>query len=113
MISRRTVSRFIWDFQVVIDVLVARFREVLHKAVQEGLRDGVDEIQKNGALQLQQGWMHIHGMCHSYSRIYFLLILCFEDERNIPPLGRIGDPDDILATVLVEDGKVSTQGQVF
>lgn len=30
----------------------------------------------------------------------------FEDDRNIPPLGRIGDPDDILATVLVEDGKV-------
>jgi hypothetical protein len=29
------------------------------------------------------------------------------DERNIPALGRIGDPDDILASVMVEDGKVS------
>jgi hypothetical protein len=28
------------------------------------------------------------------------------DDRNIPALGRIGDPDDILASVLVEDGKV-------
>ncbi|PFH53424.1 hypothetical protein AMATHDRAFT_1090 [Amanita thiersii Skay4041] len=27
-------------------------------------------------------------------------------ERNIPPLGRIGDPDDIIATVLVDDGKI-------
>ncbi len=30
----------------------------------------------------------------------------YEDERNIPPLGRIGDPDDIVASVLVENGKV-------
>jgi hypothetical protein len=30
------------------------------------------------------------------------------DERNIPPLNRIGDPDDILASVRVENGKVDT-----
>ena len=28
------------------------------------------------------------------------------DERNVPPLNRIGDPDDILASVRVENGKV-------
>ncbi|KAI9445614.1 hypothetical protein F5148DRAFT_1254843 [Russula earlei] len=28
------------------------------------------------------------------------------DERNIPPLNRIGDPDNILASVCVEDGKI-------
>ncbi|RDB23363.1 hypothetical protein Hypma_009472 [Hypsizygus marmoreus] len=65
-----------------------KFREILHQAIQDGLRDAVDEIQINGALQLQQGWMHIH------------------DDRNIPPLGRIGDPDDILATVLVQDSQI-------
>ncbi|KAK0205105.1 hypothetical protein DFS33DRAFT_733203 [Desarmillaria ectypa] len=65
-----------------------KFREVLHQAIQDGLRDGIDEVQQNGATQLQNGWMHIH------------------DERNIPPLGRIGDPDDILASVLVENGKI-------
>ena len=27
------------------------------------------------------------------------------DERNVPPLNRIGDPDDILASVRVENGK--------
>jgi hypothetical protein len=30
------------------------------------------------------------------------------DERNIPPLNRIGDPDDILASVRVENGKVGS-----
>jgi hypothetical protein len=30
----------------------------------------------------------------------------YTDERNIPPLNRIGDPDDILASVRVENGKV-------
>ncbi|KAI0795747.1 hypothetical protein C8Q75DRAFT_712104 [Abortiporus biennis] len=64
------------------------FTDVLHKAVQSALRDGIDEIQKNGAIQTQQGWMHIH------------------DERNVPALGRIGDPDDILASVRVEEGKI-------
>lgn len=28
------------------------------------------------------------------------------DARNVPALGRIGDPDDIIGTVLVEEGKV-------
>jgi len=30
------------------------------------------------------------------------------DERNIPPLGRVGDPDDIIASVRVQDGKFLT-----
>ncbi|KAL1760779.1 hypothetical protein FB107DRAFT_202479 [Schizophyllum commune] len=64
------------------------FRNLLHRAIREGLEQDVDEVQRNGALQLQAGWMHIH------------------DERNIPALGRIGDPDDIIASVLVEDGKI-------
>ncbi|KAH7904705.1 hypothetical protein BJ138DRAFT_1166100 [Hygrophoropsis aurantiaca] len=65
-----------------------KFRKVLHDAIQTGLREEVDDVQKNGAIQLQQGWMHIH------------------DCRNVPALGRIGDPDDILASVLVEEGKL-------
>lgn len=40
---------------------VERFREVLHGAVQSALRDGADEVQKNGAIQTREGWMHIHG----------------------------------------------------
>ncbi|KAG6826402.1 hypothetical protein H0H92_015967 [Tricholoma furcatifolium] len=65
-----------------------KFRDVLHEAIKDGLENRVDEIHTNGALQLQEGWMHIH------------------DDRNIPPLGRIGDPDDIIASVLVQDSKI-------
>ena len=36
--------------------------EVLHAALQDGLTESVDEIQTNGAIQLQNGWMHVHGM---------------------------------------------------
>ncbi|KAG9313809.1 hypothetical protein JVU11DRAFT_6170 [Chiua virens] len=45
-------------------------------------------VWTNSAIQIQQGWMHIH------------------DYRNVPALGRIGDPDDIIASVLVEDSKI-------
>lgn len=41
--------------------VIAAFVEVLHEAVRSGLVDGVDDIQKNAAIQFQEGWMHIHG----------------------------------------------------
>ena len=34
-------------------------------------------------------------------------ISCTEDDRNLPPLNRIGDPDDMFASVRVQGGKVS------
>ncbi|KAJ7481540.1 hypothetical protein FB451DRAFT_1236331 [Mycena latifolia] len=68
-----------------------KFRVLLHEALQDGLREGVDDIQINGAIQLGDGWMHIH------------------DDRNIPALGRIGDPDDIMASVLVQGGKIKAE----
>ena len=89
--------------------LIAGFREILHKAISEGLEEEVDEIQMNGARQLQEGWMHIHGasLC-PITPAYFRCFLAYTlpDERNIPPLGRVGDPDDIIASVRVQDGKV-------
>ncbi|KAI0827361.1 hypothetical protein BC628DRAFT_1318519 [Trametes gibbosa] len=65
-----------------------QFRVLLHRAIQGALTDGADEVQANGAIQLGEGWMHIH------------------DGRNVPALGRIGDPDDIIASVRVEHGKI-------
>ncbi|KAI6124095.1 hypothetical protein EV401DRAFT_1943812 [Pisolithus croceorrhizus] len=78
------------DIEAVLDDFVenSNFRSLMQEAIREGLREGVDEVWMNGALQLQHGWMHIH------------------DSRNIPPLGRIGDPDDIIGSVLVEDSKI-------
>ncbi|KAI0037085.1 hypothetical protein K488DRAFT_35732, partial [Vararia minispora EC-137] len=64
------------------------FRDLLHEAIAEGLAEDVDDIQRNGAIQLGEGWMHIN------------------DARNAPPLGRIGDPDDIIGSVRVEEGKI-------
>ncbi|KAI0290751.1 hypothetical protein B0F90DRAFT_1783501 [Multifurca ochricompacta] len=66
----------------------SRFLPLLHEAISQGLAEAVDDIQAAGALQLGEGWMHVH------------------DDRNVPPLNRIGDPDDILASVRVEGGKI-------
>jgi hypothetical protein len=41
--------------------MLARFLPLLHKAMSEGLAEAVDDIQTAGALQLGDGWMHIHG----------------------------------------------------
>ena len=62
MISGKIVSQLqiSWDTHQWC-LLVAGFREILHKAIREGLEEGVDEVQANGARQLQEGWMHIHG----------------------------------------------------
>lgn len=48
---------------------IARFIDVLHSAIKEGLKEGVDEIQKATAMQTMEGWMHIHGT----SCFFFLL----------------------------------------
>ncbi|KAH7882954.1 hypothetical protein F5I97DRAFT_2066612 [Phlebopus sp. FC_14] len=84
-----------------------RFRCLLHKAIKEALHEGADDVWKNGALQLQRGWMHIHGLFGLPS----ITCSCTYtpssiDNRNVPALGRIGDPDDIIASVLVEDSKI-------
>lgn len=66
----------------------AKFIDLMHETVQAALVDGVDDVIQAEALQRGSGWLHIH------------------DERNVPALGRIGDPDDILGSVRVEDGKI-------
>ncbi|KIO30138.1 hypothetical protein M407DRAFT_242329 [Tulasnella calospora MUT 4182] len=65
------------------------FRELLHEAIADALtRPGFDEAIEADALQRGEGWLHI------------------TDNRNVPALNRIGDPDDIVGTVMVQDGKV-------
>jgi len=44
--------------------------------------------------------MHVHDAIRCRHRSYSVYILI--DERNIPPLGRPGDPDDIIASVRVK-----------
>ena len=54
--------------------------------------------------------MHIHGGKPLFVRsVKFYMPHCVPrvlDQRNIPALGRIGDPDDIIASVLVENSMV-------
>jgi hypothetical protein len=64
MISEKIVgtSHLLYLHSCLISVVfLAKFRSVLHKAIQDGLTEEVDDILINGALQLQEGWMHIHG----------------------------------------------------
>lgn len=55
---------------------LAAFRPLLHEAISSGLADGVDDIQINGALQTQFGWMHINGMCTNLPVSMFGAISC-------------------------------------
>jgi hypothetical protein len=92
--------------------LQGAFRDILQKSVKDGLSKNVDDIQRNGAMQIQGGWMHIHGAFATPSCPH-VAINTFTDSRNLPPLGRIGNPDDIIGTVLVEDSKVKIKHQTF
>ncbi|PPQ89226.1 hypothetical protein CVT25_001305 [Psilocybe cyanescens] len=65
-----------------------KFLVFLHDTIKSALERRQDEIWRDAAIGLGSGWMHIG------------------DQRNIPALGRVGDPDDILATVLVQDGQI-------
>lgn len=49
------------DPQTAGGILTVRFLPLLHEAISEGLAEAVDDIQVAGALQLGDGWMHIHG----------------------------------------------------
>lgn len=81
------------------------FVDLLHDTVKAALIEGVDQELINDATQRQEGWLHVHGE---------FISRCFDsrqlnssaDLRNFPEMGRVGDPDDILGSVLVQEGKV-------
>ena len=64
------------------------FVDLLHDTVKAALVEGVDKELTNDATQRQEGWLHVH------------------DLRNFPEQGRVGDPDDIVGSVLVQEGKI-------
>ncbi|KAF8579075.1 hypothetical protein K439DRAFT_1654640 [Ramaria rubella] len=69
----------------------SKFLDVLHQVVHMAIEDGIDERLKNEALQLGEGWMHIN------------------DDRNLPVMGRISTPDDIIASVRVQGAEIISQ----
>lgn len=52
----------------------------MQDTIQQGLREGVDKVWMNNALQLQNGWMHINGPRYaSISSPFRFLIQCNTD----------------------------------
>ncbi|GAA98476.1 uncharacterized protein L969DRAFT_95286 [Mixia osmundae IAM 14324] len=62
------------------------FINVVHAIVSGAIYE--DEVMKVRAEMAAEGWLHLL------------------DERNPPPLNRAGEPDDIIATTLVQQGKL-------
>ncbi|KDQ07669.1 hypothetical protein BOTBODRAFT_596818 [Botryobasidium botryosum FD-172 SS1] len=68
-----------------------KFLDLLHDSLERALKEGADEAITAEATQRNEGWMHIN------------------DARNIPAPERVGDADDIIASVRVEKGKVLSE----
>ncbi|KAB5593379.1 hypothetical protein CTheo_3211 [Ceratobasidium theobromae] len=64
------------------------FIDLLQNTIKSALIEGADEELAKDATRRQEGWIHV------------------QDWRNFPELGRVGSPDDILGSVLVQNGKV-------
>ncbi|WRT64741.1 uncharacterized protein IL334_001675 [Kwoniella shivajii] len=66
-----------------------KFLTILHEAIQSGLEnDKADSVKFEAETRPTDGWIHI------------------TDERAIPPAGRIGETEDLIGSVYVQDGKV-------
>ncbi|WVW78396.1 hypothetical protein I302_100350 [Kwoniella bestiolae CBS 10118] len=66
-----------------------RFLDTLHEAIQSGLEAGkADSVMYEAETRPTDGWIHI------------------TDERAIPPAGRIGETEDLIGSVYVQDGKI-------
>ncbi|GMK53883.1 hypothetical protein CspeluHIS016_0104690 [Cutaneotrichosporon spelunceum] len=65
------------------------FRVVLHAAIKDGLAKGVDErLGYEAEMRPGDGYMTL------------------TDERAVPPQGRIGETEDLIGSVFVQDGKI-------
>ncbi|ODN79649.1 hypothetical protein, variant [Cryptococcus amylolentus CBS 6039] len=66
-----------------------KFEKVLEDAVKDGLAKGkATTVEFEAETRPTDGWIHI------------------TDERAIPPMGRIGETEDIIGSVYVQEGKI-------
>jgi hypothetical protein len=74
------------------DCAVADSRSIVHESVKSGLEKGVaDTVDFEASARPGDGYIHI------------------TDERAIPPAGRIGETEDLIGSVFVQDGKVRSR----
>ncbi|WWC67980.1 uncharacterized protein I206_101899 [Kwoniella pini CBS 10737] len=67
----------------------SRFLDTLHDAIKLGLENQVsNSIKYEAETRPTDGWIHI------------------TDERAIPPAGRIGETEDLIGSVYVQNGKI-------
>ncbi|WWD21537.1 hypothetical protein CI109_106023 [Kwoniella shandongensis] len=65
------------------------FKEILDQAIKSGLEQGKSQsVTFEAETRPGDGWIHI------------------TDERAIPPAGRIGETEDLIGSVYVQDGKI-------
>ncbi|KAL7420014.1 hypothetical protein Q5752_004978 [Cryptotrichosporon argae] len=65
------------------------FLSTLHEAIKDGLAAGAAQtVEFEAATRPSDGYIHI------------------TDERAVPPAGRIGETEDLIASVFVQDGKL-------
>ncbi|OCF45851.1 hypothetical protein I317_00339 [Kwoniella heveanensis CBS 569] len=66
-----------------------RFLDVLHDAIKSGLEQGkAQSVIFEAETRPTDGWIHI------------------TDERALPPAGRIGETEDLIGSVYVQEGKI-------
>lgn len=83
-----------------------RFRKLLHASIKDGLRLGKAEtVEFEAATRPSDGYIHITG---EHSTMRARPKADNVDERAIPPAGRIGETEDLIGSVFVQDGKVSS-----
>jgi len=82
-----------------------RFRPLLHKSIKEAIESGKAEtVDYEAGTRPGDGYMHLIGRSGGFRwSVFSMLIL---DERNLPPPGRVGDAEDLIASIFVQDGKV-------
>ncbi|EIW71238.1 hypothetical protein TREMEDRAFT_18910, partial [Tremella mesenterica DSM 1558] len=65
------------------------FLKTLHSSIQSALKESkAPEVEYEASIRPGDGYIHI------------------TDQRATPPAGRIGDIEDIIATIFVKDGKI-------
>ncbi|TFK31364.1 hypothetical protein BDQ12DRAFT_694266 [Crucibulum laeve] len=66
----------------------SNFLRFLHEMIKNELEEKANTIQTDGVGESTDGWLHIH------------------DQRSVPIVGPIGDPEDIIASVLMRKSTI-------